>query len=154
MSKPKIQVARLNPNQHIQYWNAVEIMQNTLGSVCPAVYDLYPQVENASRTFVALNDSQKVVGGLLWKYYEKPKIVDLKFMAVDPELHGQGIGRALESALVKHTKQCIANGAEIKGITLDANHTNYIFYRKLGYSFVGPRPKVEICGPIEMMKGF
>jgi ribosomal protein S18 acetylase RimI-like enzyme len=146
-----LQIDRLREGQHQDYWNAVEIMQHNLGSTCPQVHNLYPQLGNVPRTYVA-RAGPKIVGGLIWKYYDKIKAMQIEFLAVDPELHRRGIGSRLVAAFENHAAECVAKQAEISRLMLDANHTNYTFFERLGWGFVDERPALNFWGPVEMVK--
>ncbi len=147
----KLQINTLRAGQNQDYWAAVEIMQNTFGSLCSQVHNLYSKLENIPRTYVAKVNT-KVVGGLIWKYYPNLETMQLEFVAVDPMMHGKDIGSKLVGAFEDHVAGCVAKQAEVKKLILDANHTNYLFFEKLGWNFVDGRPTPEFWGPVEMTK--
>ncbi len=59
----------------------------------------------------------------------------IRFMAVEPEYRGHGIGRAIVSYL-----EAAAQARQIERIVLNAREEVVDFYRRLGYDVVGPGP--------------
>lgn len=157
MRKVKPVIRTLNPNQKEDYWAAVEIIDQALSPRCPQVTQLYSKLGNVPRTYVALNGN-RVIGGLIWSYFQKQRQVILNFMAVKPELRDAGIGTLLIGAFEEKVRECKERGADLRAILLDASRENYFFYRKKGF-FPVEESLREVSasenlpyGPIEMKK--
>ncbi len=148
-----LQINKLRSGQNEDYWAVVEIMQNTLGSKCPKVHNLYPQLENVPKTYAARIEN-RIVGGLIWRYYHNLEAMQIELLAVDTEFSRRGVGSRLVAAFEDYAKECILKQAEIRKLMLDANHTNYIFFEKLGWGFAEGKPAEGFWGPVEMIKMF
>jgi len=87
--------------------------------------------EKESIHVAALNDSEKIIGvGRLHHLVEDRG--QIRFMAVDPEARGQGVGRAILQEL-----ECRAVQSGLLEIILNAREEAVPFYRQNGYEVTG-----------------
>jgi len=83
--------------------------------------------DNVELHLGAFSDS-RLVGCLLLRM-NSPEQVQMRQVAVDPSVHGQGVGRKLVEAFEEAAR---ARGA--REIVMDARLTAQAFYEKLGYT--------------------
>ncbi|MFT7583171.1 MAG: putative GNAT family N-acyltransferase [Myxococcota bacterium] len=87
--------------------------------------------EAACRHVVALDGADQVVGCLIFRRDDATR-GQLMQMAVDPSVHGSGVGRAVVESL-----EATMAAEGLKTIYLHARETAVGFYEKLGYTVYG-----------------
>ena len=96
--------------------------------------------EYADFHLAAFNATGRLIGYLNLTPAEQEK-VKMRQVAVEPQVQGQGVGKALVAA-----SEALAKRHGFKKMTLHARETAIPFYQKLGYKIVGDRFE-EVCIP-------
>jgi predicted GNAT family N-acyltransferase len=87
------------------------------------------EAERDDRHFLALDESGKVIGGLLVREKDQPiGVWKIRQVAVEPALQGTGIGRHLMTLVARE-----AADAGISTLVLHSRESVCGFYEKLGY---------------------
>jgi len=85
-------------------------------------------------------DEEHIVGFLLYRTDENSKTVELEWIAVRPELHRKGIGRALVSFLEEMFTQQGFQSLEVSTVALTVEYEPYArtrsFYHDVGFTAV------------------
>ncbi|MDJ0385565.1 GNAT family N-acetyltransferase [Streptomyces sp. G-G2] len=111
------------------------------------VGDVLRGVRSGDASFHVAYSGDRMVGLGYWQRYERPTHqphADLEKVAVDPEFHGRGIGRALAEALIGDARE-----AGIEVLTLDARGDNASalrLYGSLGFEEYGRLPDFVAVG--------
>ncbi len=114
-----------------EYWATVDLRDSILRKPLGLQFSAEELAGERYSLHVACYDGDRLVGCLVLRPLEGGD-VQVRQVAVVPELQGRGIGKSL-----MEYSEAWARKAEYRRITLHSRVTAVVFYEKLGYSRLG-----------------